>query len=423
MSVAARAFHPATHVRAHRADQVTTRNVAAEADPRDAGLTREGVDSIWASVVRLYRTGLHPAIALCMRRRGAVVIDRAIGHLRGNAPDDAPDAPKTLARPDSLFNLYSASKAVTAMLVHSLDEKGQIHLDDPVAEYVPEFAARGKGSVTIRQVLTHRAGIPAVAGARIDLSLVCDWERILSMVCGAEPLSVPGRRLAYHALTGGYVLAEVVQRVTGKSLRVVLDETIRKPLGFRSLDYGVPKERIPDVAENAFTGLFPVPPYSWLIERALGVGIREAAAISNDPRFLAAVIPSGNVIGTADEACRFFQLLLNGGELDGVRVFDRRTVRRAIAEQSYLEVDSFLGLPVRYGMGFMLGGRWLSLYGHDTAHAFGHIGFTNVLVYADPERDVSVALMTSGKPFITPGQLFWLNVARVIARVCPKKQA
>ena len=105
-----------------------------------------------------------------------------------------------------------------------------------------------------------------------------------------------------------------------------------------------------------------------------------------------------------------------------MRVFEQRTVRRAVREQSYLEVDSFLGMPVRYGMGFMLGAEHFTPYGPHTPRAFGHVGFTNVIAWADPERDISVGLMTSGKPFITPGQISWLRVARTISRVCPRNQ-
>jgi len=84
-------------------------------------------------------------------------------------------------------------------------------------------------------------------------------------------------------------------------------------------------------------------------------------------------------------------------------------VRCAVEPQNRLEYDTFMGMPIRYGLGFMLGHRWISLYGHDTPKAFGHIGFTAVTVWADPERPLAVALMTSGKPFITPGQVLWLK--------------
>ena len=407
------------HVRAYPPAEVTRRS-EAEVDPRAVGLEPEQIEAMWASVVNLYETKLHPAIALCVRRRGQVVLDRAIGHERGNAPDDPKDGPVVQARPESLFNFFSASKAVTAMVIHRLDEQRVLHLDDAIVEYFPEFGRQGKEDVTIRQVLTHRAGIPAVPGTKVDLALLTDKDRMLQVLCDAKPLSVPGRKLAYHALTGGFILGEVVLRVTGRDIRHVLREDILSPLGFASFDYGVPPERVKDVAVNAFTGLPAFPPQSWALERALGLGPRQATEASNDPRFLTAIVPSGNIIGTANEASRFFQLLLGEGELDGVRVFDARTVRRAVREQSYLELDSFLGMPVRYAMGFMLGGDLFSPYGAHTPRAFGHVGFTNVVAWADPEREISVGLMTSGKPFITPGQIAWLKVPRAIAQICPR---
>jgi CubicO group peptidase (beta-lactamase class C family) len=410
------------HVRVFPPDEVTSRNGAAEVEPRAGGLEQGDVDAIWKSVVRLYETGLQPAIALCVRRRGAVMLDRAIGHLRGNSPGAGKDAARVPVRHDTLFNFFSASKAVTAMVIHLLDERGVVHLDDAVVEYFPEFGRHGKEDVTLRQLLTHRAGIPSVPETTLDVSLLADPERLLAILCDAKPLSVPGRRLAYHALTGGFVLGEVVRRVTGRDIRRVLREDILGPLGFATFDYGVPEARVDDVAVNAFTGLPAFPPQSWALKRALGLGVREATEVSNDPRFVTAIVPSGNVIGTANEACRFFELLLREGELDGVRVFERRTVRRAVREQSYLEIDSFLGMPVRYGMGFMLGAEHFTPYGPYTPKAFGHVGFTNVIAWADPERDISVGLMTSGKPFITPGQISWLRVARTISRVCGRER-
>jgi len=128
-------------------------------------------------------------------------------------------------------------------------------------------------------------------------------------------------------------------------------------------------------------------------------------------------------VATADEFSRFYQLLLDGGTLDGVRVFDPRTIRRATSEQSYLEMDFTLGLPFRYGMGFMLGAQWLSLYGPDTLHAYGHLGFTNVICWADPERDIAAALMTSGKPFIYPELYYLFELLRQIGLACPKAAA
>jgi CubicO group peptidase (beta-lactamase class C family) len=412
---------PGQHIKVWPAAEVTSRNESAEVFPREVGLSTGDVESMWSAVVKLYESGLHPAIALCLRRQGKVVIERAIGHVRGNAPGDAKAGVVPVqARYDALFNTFSCSKAVTAMLIHLLDERGLLHLDDPVDEYVPGFGRHGKEWVTIRHILTHRAGIPAVPAEHADASLLADSARVVELLCDAKPISVPGRRLAYHALTGGYVLGEVLRRVTGRDIRTFLRDEVLAPLGFSTFNYGVAPERAGEVAVCSYTGAPPIPPLARIASRSLGLGVREAVAMSNDIRFLTSVVPSGNIIGTAEEGSRFYELLLRGGELNGVRVFDRRTVRRAVAEQSYLEVDSFLGLPVRYGMGFMLGGEYFSPFGSPSAHAFGHVGFTTVLTWADPERDISVCLMTSGKPFVTPGQLRWIAVARAIAAACPR---
>lgn len=408
------------YVRVHDVESVTSRNAAAEVEPTDVGLARRDVDAIWQAAIRLYRTGLHPALALCVRHRGQVVLDRAVGHTRGNCPDDPPDAPKIVARHDSLFTLFSASKAVTAMLVHLYDERGLLRLDDRIALYIPEFARRGKERATIRHVLTHRAGIPTIRDFPADLGYLTDWDYVVRRLCDAPALTPPGQRLAYHAISGGFILGEVLRRVTGKDLRTLIHDDIAAPLGMKTFGYGAPADRVGDIARHAFTGLPPLPPLTWMVARALGVGMREAVDLTNDPRFYGCVIPSGNIVCTADEACRFFQLLLDGGTQNGIRIYDPRTIRRATVHEGTLEVDSFLGIPVRYGMGFMLGNPGPGLYGWNAPQAFGHAGFTTVLAWADPDRELAVCLMTSGKPFVTPGQIRFAELVYTIARRIPR---
>ena len=398
--------------------EVTTRS-DREVPADVAGLPQADVEAIWDAVVATYETALHPALAMCMRVGGHVVLDRAIGHARGNAPGDSARARRVPATPDTPFSLFSASKVVTAMLVHALDDEGVLHLDDRVVEYVPEFAQHGKHRITLRHVLTHTAGLPIVPSANVDLDLLASPEEIQRLLCAARPRSIAGRRLAYHALTGGYILQLVIERVTGKGIREVLEERIRKPLKMQWFDYGVAPEDVDRVAVHAITGPRAIGPHGALLKRSLGVSLEEAVRASNDPRYLTAVIPSGNVIATAEETSRFFECLLRHGEYDGVRVFDRRTVHRAVAEQTYFELDTVLMLPIRYGMGFMLGGRHSLLLGFDTEHAYGHLGFTNVVCWADPQRDVSVAFMNTGKPFLSARLLKWANVMRAISQRIP----
>ena len=114
------------------------------------------------------------------------------------------------------------------------------------------------------------------------------------------------------------------------------------------------------------------------------------------------MIPSANVITTANELSRFFEIFRAGGELDGVRVMERATIRGALTEQSRLEIDLSLGFPTRFSYGLMLGAKLLSLYGRDTDLAFGHVGLINIIGWADPERGISGGLITCGKAIIYP---------------------
>lgn len=398
-------------------------SVAAEADPADGGMTRDGVEHIWSAIEGLYRSGVHPAIALCLRRDGQVVLDRAIGHARGNGPHDDREAPKELATPDTPFCIFSASKAITAMVAHLLDQRGLIHIGDRVCEYIPDFSKHGKDEITIGHVLSHRAGVPSVPREALDLRYIDDPEFILRHMCEAEPSARAGRALAYHAISGGFLIGEITRRVTGQGIRDVLREGVLEPLGFRFCSYGVAPEDVPLVALNYATGPPVVPPLSNLLERLLGSPFEEVVRVSNDHRFLTGVVPAGNVVATANELSRFFELLRAGGELEGVRVFEPRTIRRAVGEQSFRELDLSFGLPMRYSYGFMLGASWLSLYGPDTEMAFGHLGFTNVIGWADPERALAGALMTSGKPALYPELPQVWGVMRRIGLEAPKVRA
>ena len=168
------------------------------------------------------------------------------------------------------------------------------------------------------------------------------------------------------------------------------------------------------------TGLPLVPPFRNLVRGILGMDFVEAVELSNDARYLMGVLPAANQIATADELCEFYQMLLNGGTLHGNRVFDARTVWRATSEQSYGELDFTLGVPLRYSLGFMLGAQRISLYGPDTEHAFGHLGFTNIIGWADPERALAGGLVTSGKPVLYPELVDLWMLMRTIGREAPK---
>lgn len=400
-------------------DSVTTAAADEEVDPARAGLSREAVDTIWRAAKSVYATGMHPGLSLVLRRHGKIVLKRAIGHARGNGPGER-HTRQVRMTPGTPVCLFSASKAMAAMTVHLLSEQRQLSLLDPVSHYVPEFGRNGKRDITIYQLLCHKAGIPTVPTSGLDVAeLLLDRKAILKLVYDTAP-DRPGHHHAYHALTAGFVVAELVERVAGQRFRTFFREQVAEPLGLRSLDFGARGAAIGRIARNYLTGFRSgglVEPY---MQRAIGTTLAHAVELSNDPRYYKAVIPAGNGVGTADDVGAFFQCLLDGGRLGRARAFQPLTVRRAIAEVGKPEIDRSLFVPVRYSAGMMLGATRSGFYGPDTAQAFGHLGFTNNLAWADPERDISVALLTTGKALIGVHVPALLRLLTTISTHCPK---
>jgi CubicO group peptidase (beta-lactamase class C family) len=401
-------------------DLASVTTVGAEEEPGAGGLDEKTVEHIWEGAIDLYKSGVHPGLQLCLRRNGKVLLDRAIGHARGNGPADSEDTPKVPMTTETPACIYSASKAVTAMVIHLLDERRLLHIGDRVSEYIPEYAQKGKEGITIAHVLAHRAGVASMPKEALDLDRISDREFMTRVICEAKPAIRPGKILAYHAISGGFILGEIVRRVTGKSVREVLAEEILDPLGFRWGNYGVRPEDVDTVAPSYVTGPPLLPPLSNLVTRVLGAPLNEVVENSNDPRFLTGLIPSANVVTSANELSRFFEIFRAGGELDGVRVMSERTIRRALTEQSHLEIDFSLVFPTRFSYGLMLGAKVVSLYGRDTDLAFGHLGLINIMGWADPERAISVGLITTGKAIVYPEVTRFYGLMQRIASEVPK---
>jgi CubicO group peptidase (beta-lactamase class C family) len=392
-----------------------------EEDPPEAGdVSPRRVQAIWEAVRDWYRSGVHPAIQICVRRHGAVILNRAIGHASGNGPGDGKDTVRVPATVDTPFCVYSTSKAITAFVVHKLIERGVLALDDPVADYIPGYEKNRKHEITIGHVLAHRAGVPNLPSSALDLDNIGDRDYMADILVNAAPFAKAGRYLAYHAVSGGFILGEVVHAATGKDIRQVLAEEFLDPLDFRWTNYGVAPEDVDKVARNYVTGPPIAPPLSTLLTRALGVELDRLVRLTNDPRYLTGIVPAANTVATAWELSRFFEIMRCGGELDGVRVMETDTIRRALLERSHLEIDFSLGYPTRFSYGLMLGARVVSLYGLDTQHAFGHLGFTNMLSWADPERAISVSILNSGKPIIYPELHLFPGMMQRVTAEMPK---
>jgi CubicO group peptidase (beta-lactamase class C family) len=398
---------------------VSTLDCTHEADPESVGMTQQGVEEIWRAVEGVYKTATHPGISIHMRRRGEVILDRAIGHAKGNGPKADQFDPKVLMRPATPVCYFSASKAVTAFLMHLLSEDKLIHLHDPISFYAPEFGQKGKKNVTVHQVLSHRAGVPGLPSG-VPVDALWDNDEIWRLLCATEPKSAKGYKLAYHALTGGYILERVLQKVTGMSIQDFLDKRVRQPMGMKYFRYGIEDKYADRLADNHATGMTPFFPISKLIVRALGGPLDMVEQVTNDPRFKQAVIPAGNIMGTAEEMGNFFQMLLDGGVWKGKRVCEPMTVKRFTQEYSSVQFDQTLMIPMRYSAGLMLGGEPFGMWGKHSASAFGHIGLINKLCWADPERDISVSLITTGIPIVANNIPSLVRFMNKIDQHCPR---
>ncbi len=403
-------------------DEVTQIDHDNECDPREAGIEPQRTQAIWDAVRTLYRSGYYPAIMFSLRRGGRTVFSRAIGHSCGNAPGASEEQPKRLATISTPSCIFSASKALTAVLIHRMEERGDLVLQNPIAYYLPEFARKGKDRITIQHLLTHRAGIPSIGGVE-DPRVVLDHEQCLQLLCEVQPRYPCGQRQAYHAITGGVILAEVVRRVAGMDIREAWRSWFKEPMGFGVLDYGASEAIRSRLAAQSLTGIHGVRWVDELGRRLIGVRFEDVLELAADPAFYRAVIPSANMVATAGEMTAFYQMLLDGGRWNGRQILQPETIMRATMAAGPSARDATIGVPMRYSPGFMLGGSPFGLFGANSSRAFGHVGLSNNLTWADPERGISVALLLNGIPIVANNLLALLRLLTRITAGCPRVRA
>jgi CubicO group peptidase (beta-lactamase class C family) len=393
-------------------DSVTT--VGPEDDPAAAGVAPGVVDALWEPMRAWYRLGTTPAIQVCLRRNGKVLLNRAIGHGWGNAPGDGPDVAKVLVTPEMPFCGFSTAKGVAAALMFMLVEQGAFAPSEPVCHYIPEFAANGKQGITIGDVLSHAAGVPFVTPPYRGAELVVDEELAVRALADLVPSWRPGRFRVYHALTSGLILRLLVQRATGRRMREYLAEQVLRPLGFRWTSFGVAAADVDRVVPSVPTGPGPSRIWKILARKALGGGLGGRVSDGTTRAFLTAELPSGNLVTTAYELSRFYEILARGGELDGVRIMRPETLRAAVQPAPWLP-----GVAGRVSRaGFELGGR-RSKFGRDTGSHFGRSGLTTQYGWADPARGLSGAILTSGKAASIDTNRPWRWCAQISAAIRP----
>jgi len=396
-------------------DSITSIDYENEVDVTESGLGEEAVSNIWENVQRFYNTGMHPLVSICLRRGDKLVFNRSIGYHSGD--HQSPDA--VVADYNTPVCLFSASKAISAMLIHLLAEQNKIHLLDPVSHYIPAFGAGGKGNISIYQLLAHRAGVPGL-GDNVSPQLLFNREEVLARICAAQSIDETGRSPAYHAITGGFLIDELIRVTTGLTVQQYMDRYIRKPMAMRYFRYGLNKADFKRAAVHRSTGLPVKGAIGNTLSNVLGLEYESVVELSNSSDFGQAVLPSANLYATAEESTRFFQMLLNYGSYNGKQIIQPLTVYRAVQEAGKAQFDASLKIPMRYSPGFMLGGKPVGMYGRDSHYAYGHVGLSNVFCWADPERDIAVSILSSGKPVLGTHIPALVRLLFSIAGNCPK---
>jgi len=353
--------------------------------------------------------------AVCVYHRGEKVVD-VWGGTR--------DAHGTPWAADTLSISFSTTKGVASTLLHLYADRGLIDYDTAVAEYWPEFAQQGKEGITVRQVMCHEAGLYGISDMLEHGSEMLDWDVVCARIAAATPRHAPGTSHGYHALTYGWLVGEIVRRVAGnKPFAELIESELARPLGLEGLYCGVPADQQHRCATLMARGLDGDledrrRTTQKILERSehwqrrlsrLGLRYDPSESIAalmapgmedldfNSEAFRAASIPAANGMFTARSLARLYACLAQGGELDGHRLMSYDTLRQAAEEQ-----NRGAGRVIPISMRWRLGYHRVFAVGARVPGGFGHFGFGGSGGWADPQRNLSVALTVNsgvGTPF------------------------
>ena len=296
---------------------------------------------------------------------------------------------------DTPFPVFSVIKAVTATALHIQAEKGLVDYHTPVARYWPEFGKHGKDKGTVYDALTHRIGVPLMP-VSVTPELMCDWDWMVAQLAEMHPLFEPGTKSGYMAYTFGWVVGEVVRRTDPKErpFGVFIQEEICQPLGIESLWAGIPADVNAGVARliDMPAGRAGMAPDS-LMPRAMPAEVATIQEVFGRPDVRQACIPGAQGIMNARGGARFFAMLANGGELDGVRLLSEDRVRTFNVPRPPSDWDPVHGVPHKGTIGgFHVPGSPGMWPAGTNPHVFGHNAAGGTVGWADPDARLGVMI-------------------------------
>jgi len=358
------------------------------ASPEEVGVDPERLEALYARVARDVEQGILPAAQVAVARRGRIAGMRAFG----TVTHEGRPAPATN---ETLFVVFSCTKALTSAAAWLLVEEGLLALDQRVAEGIPEFAENGKQDVTVEQLFTHAAGFPRAPYRQRDW----DWTRLPDAFARWRLDWEPGTRFEYHATSSMWVIAALVQARTGMDFRDFVRLRVAEPLGLPDLRLGLPRALHGRLADLSYAGETPGP------ERWAELGLaqppvtevtEEAVLGFNDARVREVGVPGGGATATAGDLALFYQALLG----EGAPVWKPATIADARRIRNPGFLDPVLRKPANRGLGIVVADGpdkvFLGFGRTCSDEAFGHLGAGGQIAWADPATGLSFGYCTPG---------------------------
>ncbi|MDH3706266.1 MAG: beta-lactamase family protein [Acidimicrobiia bacterium] len=354
--------------------------------------------------------------AVAVYHRGELVVDAWTGER---------DATGAAWERDTMAMSFSTTKGVVATVVHRLVDRGELDYDEPVATYWPEFAAAGKHHITVRQLLTHQAGMHDVRSLVPSAEVLLDWDEMVHRLAAASPRWEPGTRPGYHGLTYGWLVGEVIRRVTGTTVNEAVQREIAEPLDIDGMYIGAPeaeRTRTADLLfeprhmrrmERAFERLQRFERVKPLIDALL---VDDFLDISLSDRVLDAEIPAANGVFTARSLARMYAALAMPQHFDHPPLVSPATVQQATTVQTEAR-DAVVGMKMRWRLGYHLAGTTAGIL----PGGYGHFGFGGSGAWADPRSELAVAMVlnrVAGTPF---GDTRFLRVGSAALRAAKRR--
>ena len=354
------------------------------------GICKPGYERVRDAFTRNFEEHGEVGAGLSLVVAGETVVDLWDGHTDG-----------ALTRPwqeDTIVNTFSTTKGITTICALRLMEQGKLDPDSPAAEYWPEFAAAGKEKITVRQIMSHQAGLPGI-DSMIPVEKAYDWEPLSDALAAQRPFWEPGSKVGYHAVTFGTLVGELIRRVTGKTVGAFWQDEIAEPFG---IDFHI---GFGEELDDRCATVIPAPlPNLSNVDHPLVKAIIDPTTLTfkafmisplmmvnplymNSREWRAAEVPAANGHGTARSLSRLYGALATGGELGGKQVLKQETIEMATQTQSQGH-DEVLLFPTRFGLGFLLDIPEFQISPSGTV--FGHFGMGGSFGLADPAAKLGV---------------------------------